>query len=332
MEAVLVLSSLVLISIAWIWLVISSVPLSIALVLTALVCPIATLFMRGRGYAVWPRWVLTLGLVAGLTGLGLLYQDQPERVELLLSGQWMESQRQSGAIQGAVMGQEFTPDRVLWRGNELVFEEGPENSIRRSLGIHFHTAPELLDNVSVDRLPGDQGAWPEVVLQWHNGALTPPGLQRIADSYSLSLTFTPVTNGKVDLKIHLHLPSAQATWLSGEAQLLSTPPWLEQVQAKQRAAVTQKEAAPPEAGLGGVSEPVPPRWHPVSLLALLDEPELFSGSRLRLTTVTGRVHEGRLKGVTDDRRIVLAQAYGSNQVDLQFHPQDLSGIETFSVP
>ncbi|WVM88769.1 hypothetical protein UMZ34_22775 [Halopseudomonas pachastrellae] len=60
---------------------------------------------------------------------------------------------------------------------------------------------------------------------------------------------------------------------------------------------------------------------------MLDEPEHFVGQRLRLVTVAGREHEGVLKAVTSERRLVLALPQGANQVDFQFHPVDIALIE-----
>jgi hypothetical protein len=63
------------------------------------------------------------------------------------------------------------------------------------------------------------------------------------------------------------------------------------------------------------------------VLALLDEPELFTGQQLSLTTLAGRRYEGRLKAISEDRRIVLAQSSGANQMDFHFQPADVAALQ-----
>ena len=73
--------------------------------------------------------------------------------------------------------------------------------------------------------------------------------------------------------------------------------------------------------------PASPAWRELSLLALLDEPELFSGAQIRLTTWTGRVHQGVFRQLSPEQRIVLSLPRGANQVELHFHPLDIRLIE-----
>lgn len=328
MDALLIVGGITMVLIGWIWLVADARSLPIERMLLAVFLPFITLFARGRGYALLPRLLLLLGLGLVAAGAFLLYHQQPQRFELLLSGQWAAPANRSGTVEGTLVNQPFYPDRVLWRGSELVFEEGEDGRVRRSLAIRFANAPEMLQNTSMERLPGDEGSWPLLVMQWYSGALSAPGLRRVADDYTLSLDFAPQTDGRVRVRIHLHLPTVHGTRLTGEAWLDSAPEWLSALDAARRAAPTRPAATP------RVEPPAPPpapvsEWQTVSLLALLDEPQLALNKQVRLTTWTNRVYEGRVTSITPERRIVIAQPRGANQVDFHFHPLDVRSLEVF---
>ena len=214
-----------------------------------------------------------------------------------------------------------------------MLEEGPAERLRRSVTIRFAEARHLLDGPTIERLPNDAGEWPEVILQWHQGALTPPGLRHVQADFSLSLDFYPEQNGTVPLGVHLRLPAVHQTWLSGEARLDQEPDWLKQARLReQQRAQRSKAKAQAQASAQADSAQPADSWQPISMLALLDEPQLYAGSEARITLFSGRVHQGRLKGVTDELRVELAQPHGPNQVDFQFDPVDIRLIETRPAP
>ena len=326
MEALLILGGVVLLGLGWLWLVIAAVRLSVGRMLLALVCAPLTLVLRGLGYPLWPRLLLLAGLLGLLTGSVLLHVNHPERLQMLLSGRWAVEPEASSDLRGSIMGQPFAPNRIIWRGEDLVFEEGPPDRVRRSLTIRFASARELLRAPVIERLPGDQGAWPELILRWHTGALSEPGLRRVPGDYSLSLDFAKPVAGRVEGRIHLHLPTIHSTWLTGQVLLSSTPDWLLQQERAERAVRYSRPSAP---------EVIPPaeqpaasaQWRELSLLALMDEPQLFSGALVRLTTWSGRVHQGRFKQLSSEGRLILSQDRGPDQVELHFHPLDIRQIE-----
>lgn len=329
MDALLIVSGIFAVLIGWIWLVLQARYLGIGLVVVAVLFPLITLLMRGRGYALMPRLLLLFGLLLILAGGAWLYRDQPERFDALLAGEWIARPSTQSEIDGELMGQRFEPDRAFWSGSELVLEEGESERVRRSLRIRFANAPGLLRQRKIDRLPGDEGSGPELVLQWYTGALEAPGLRRVVDGYTLSMEFSPQADGRTRLSIHLHLPSPNATRVTGDVWLQETPAWLKEIELEAAspviaAPVTQLAANP------SVQPPVEAQlgeWQTLSLLALLDEPELFIDQNMRLTTVTNRVYEGRLKAVSADQRVVIAQPRGPNQVDYHFHPLDIRSLE-----
>src|SRR5690606_23615279 len=113
--------------------------------------------------------------------------------------------------QGTIMGQAFTPERVFWRGEDLMFEEGPEERPRRALTIRFARAGALLQDPVIERLPGDEGAWPELILQWYSGALSAPGLRKVVEDYSIGTRFSGSPDGRVAGCIHMDLANHHST-------------------------------------------------------------------------------------------------------------------------
>lgn len=330
MEALMILAGGLLLVLGWIWLVVAATRLSVSRMLLALFLAPLTLFWRRGGYPRVPRLLVLLGLLGITLGALQLHRHQPERLDLLLSGQWGATAPAASELQGTIMGQVFTPERAFWQDEDLVFEEGPAERPRRVLTIRFARARTLLQDPVIERLPGDEGAWPELILQWYSGALTAPGLRKVVDDYSLSLHFAEPEEGRVEGRIHLHLPTLHSTWLTGRVELSSVPPWLaNQAEHEDRARrATDAATAPP----GAASQTPPPEWQELSLLALLDEPELFRAIPLRLTTWSGRVHIGTFRQVSPEQRLVLALARGADQVELHFHPLDVRMIETRGTP
>ncbi|MEL0167104.1 MAG: hypothetical protein VW877_03160 [Pseudomonadaceae bacterium] len=317
MEALLILGGMMALAVSWAWLVFGSLGLGPGPLMVATLLPIVTPLLRGRGYPVLPRVLMVLALVSVVVGVALLYRDQPERFERLLSGEWATAATEAG-LAGSLMGQPFVPTEVYWRGDQLVFAETAGNRTRRSLVVRFDKAPSLLQGTAIDLLPGDDGPWPEVVIQWYTGALTAPGLRRISSAYTMSIALAPVGTDETEMTVHLHLPAEHVTRLAGRAVLQGRPDWLGKSAAT--AAPVVVEPAP-------VTMP-PVGWQELNLQALLESPARFIGRPTRVLTVTGRSFEGVLKDVTADRRIVLSLPQGANQVDFQFHPEDIALIES----
>ncbi|GGC90201.1 hypothetical protein [Halopseudomonas salina] len=326
MPALLIISGLLLIVLGWLWVAVAARKLPIGRLLLAILAAPLTLIMRGRGYARTPRLLMLSGLLLVLAGAALLQREQPERFAQLLAGEWATPTNKGAGIEGELMGQPFNPERIFWRGNDLIMEEGPPQRIRRALTVRFDPATLQAGLRTIDRLPGDTGPWPELLLQWHTGALTQPGLLRVTEDYTLSLDLIPLPGEAVQLGLRLHLPTKPATLLNGEARLTATPDWLARLQ---QPAAVPAPASQPELTITRPLQDVQnsPQWQDVSVLAVLDEPEFFIGQQLRLTTQAGRRYEGRLKAVSDDRRIVLAQNSGANQVDYHFRPTDVAQLQ-----
>ncbi|WVM93359.1 hypothetical protein ULG90_05115 [Halopseudomonas pachastrellae] len=318
MEALLILGGVIGFAVAWVWLVFGSLRLGSRAVLLAALLPLVTPFLRDSAFARLPRILLLASVLCAGAGFWLLQQHQPEHFARLLSGQW-QKEVPAGELQGTLMGQPFAPDQVYWRGDQLIFAETAGERVRRSLVVRFDGATSLLQGTAIDLLPGDDGPWPQMVLQWYTGALASPGLRRVASGYSLSLSLAPQGREGAEMVVHLRLPAEHQTRLTGRVTLAERPSWLGRSLNNVQPVVPQPAPAAPA--------PTPADWQEVSLLAVLDEPEHFVGQRLRLVTVAGREHEGVLKAVTSERRLVLALPQGANQVDFQFHPVDIALIE-----
>lgn len=124
-----------------------------------------------------------------------------------------------------------------------MFEEGAPQRVRRALVVRLGSAPALLEPSTVERLPGDAGPWPELLLQWHTGALSEPGLLRVTDDYNMSFAFIPQQGPSVLVRLRLHLPTRPATLVGGETILEVTPAWLPDL-AQSKAASAPATATP----------------------------------------------------------------------------------------
>lgn len=325
MDALLILSGALVLLVGWVWLVVNSMRRSVGKMLLALFFGPLTFLLRGLGYPIWPRLLMTVGLAGIIGGSVLLHNEHPGRLEQLVAGGLSAEAAPRAGLRGTIMGQPFNPTDIDWRGDDLVFEESIDGRIRRSLTIRFGNASELLMQPVVERLPDDQGAWPELILHWHTGAMSEPGLRRVTDEYSLSLDFARTAEGETEGRIHLHLPSIHSTWLTGQIHLSATPDWLLKREQSERLVLqaSQQEAAPTNAD----TRPQSPAWRELSLLAVMDEPDLFTGTTVRLTTWTGRTHTGTLKPPSPENRLILSIPRGPNQVELHFHSLDVRLIE-----
>lgn len=326
MEALLILSGVVALILGWLWLVVSSMRRSVSRMLLVLFFGPLTLLLPGMGYPLWPRILMSIGLLGIISGGSWLHYQHPERTQQLLAGRWLTESANKADIRGAILGKPFHPNRIAWHGDDLVFEESDGGRILRSLTIRFGNAKELLMAPTVERLPYDRGAWPELILRWHAGAMSEPGLRRITEDYSLNMDFHRADSGQVEGRIHLYLASTHNTWLSGLIHLASTPEWMLERERTERLAIqtnqhkiAQNADTPPQ--------PEPPAWRELSLLALLDEPDMFIGSVIRLTTWNGRQHTGILKQLSAEKRLVLSIPQGANQLELHFHPLDVRLLE-----
>lgn len=324
MEALLIPAGAVLLAMGWIWLVAVTMRRSVTRMALALFFGPLTLLMRGMGYPLLPRLLMLAGVAGLISGTFWLQHQHPERADQLVAGDWLMEPAAGGVLRGTIMGQPFNPNSISWRGDDLVLEENLDGRTRRALTIRFGNAPELLLQPSVERLPDDDGAWPELILRWHTGALAEPGLRRVTGDYSLSLDLTRVGEEQVEGRIHLHLPTSHSTWLTGAFQLAPAPEWMHEREQTERLVLQASPASMPD---NPKPAPPAPAWRELSLLAVLDEPELFSGAPVRLTTWTGRIHQGVFKRLSPEQRVVLSLPRGPNQVELHFHPLDIRLLE-----
>lgn len=325
MEGLLILSGALLLLAGWVWLVVSSMRRSVGRMLLALLFGPLTLILRGMGYPLGPRLLMFFGLVGLIGGSAWLHHQHPERLEQVLNGGLSAEQASEGDLRGTIMGQPFTPSNIVWRGDDLVLEESIDDRVRRSLTIRFADARELLLAPSVERLPQDEGAWPELILRWHTGAMSEPGLRQVTGDYSMSLEFVRAAGGQVEGRIHLHLPSIHSTWLTGQMQLASMPEWMREREQTERLVLQTNSNQTSTADDQAPADQ--PAWRELSLLAVMDEPELFTDTRVRLTTWGGRTHMGSLKPLSPEKRLVLSIPQGPNQIELHFHPLDVRMIE-----
>ncbi|WVM88770.1 hypothetical protein UMZ34_22780 [Halopseudomonas pachastrellae] len=144
-------------------------------------------------------------LCAG-AGFWLLQQHQPEHFARLLSGQW-QKEVPAGELQGTLMGQPFAPDQVYWRGDQLIFAETAGERVRRSLVVRFDGATSLLQGTAIDLLPGDDGPWPQMVLQWYTGALASLACAGLPPATASACLWRRRAGEGAEMVVHLRLPA-----------------------------------------------------------------------------------------------------------------------------
>ncbi|SDU09465.1 hypothetical protein [Halopseudomonas salegens] len=326
MDAVLIIVGVLLLAGGWLWLSVTAWRQSSGHFIAALLAAPLLLLVRGRGFALWPRLLLLLGLLLMGGGLWWLHEQQPERFDALISGAWYPAEKGTQtALHGRLMGQAFHPTQAFWAGQDLILEERDTHRLRRSLRLRFSTL-EQLPETGLQWLPGDAGPWPEVVMQWHDGALSVPGWRQVSDPYTLIIQ--PLGQRHERLTLDLRLPATYQTWVRGTVTLAESPEWLQPDQAS-----TDKEANPVEvipaeqeramdAGRQTAND-----WQLLSLMALFEQPTDYLGQEVRLVTWSGRSHQGRLQRISESQRLVLLQRHDANQVELHFNPLDVRSIE-----
>ena len=158
-------------------------------------------------------------------------------------------------------------------------------------------------------------------MQWHDGALSAPGWRQVNAPYTLIIT--PQDRDHQRLLLDLRLPANYQTAVRGSVTLQQTPEWL---QRGSTVAATEPEPVAAEP-LVPVAEASADSWQLLSLMALVEQPADYIGQEVRLVTWSGRTHQGRLQGISDNQRLVLLQHHGASQVALHFNPLDVRSVE-----
>ncbi|TVP92275.1 MAG: hypothetical protein EA348_02285 [Pseudomonadaceae bacterium] len=322
MDALLIVFGMLLLVCGWLCLAVTAWRQSLGHFFAALLAAPLLLLVRGRGFALWPRVLLLAGIMLLVGGLWWLQEQQPERFDALISGHWHTADDGSDtALHGHLMGQAFRPTQVFWAGQDLVLEERDAHRLRRSLRLRFSTL-EQLPEAGLQWLPGDDGPWPEIVMQWHDGALSAPGWRQVSDPFTLIIT--PEGRNHQRLNLDLRLPATYQTSVRGSVTLEQSPEWLQATSAPSVAAPESLDVAPLEP-----AAPAAPAndWQLLSVMALVERPADYLGQEVRLDTWSGRTHQGRLQRISDSQRLVLLQYHGANQVELHFNPLEVRSIE-----
>lgn len=322
MEALLILAGMLLLLLGWVTLAGRSWTLGVSRWLLALLLPWLTLLVRRQGYPLWPRILLLLGTLSLASGLLALQQQQPARFAALTSLASPTAQQQQLPA-GTLLGVDFQPHEARLEGRQLRLIERRGSREHKSLRILLDTVPLSSRQLHLQLLPGDSGPWPELLLQRHPGGFAEPQLMRIERDYSIDLHFQPQPDGQLRIQLHLQLPVVWSTRISGDIRLEQTPDWLQAVSLPALQTTTREAEALPEPVLAASAV----RWEPIGVEQLLASPGRWEGRQARLVSESGRVHQGLLRGMTPERRILLELPQGGNQVMLQFFPMSLTRIE-----
>ncbi|KFX69020.1 MFS transporter [Pseudomonas taeanensis MS-3] len=225
MAALLILGGLLLILSGLVWLVMRAFATSLLWGWTSLLPPLALLYVlqhwRSARQAVG---LSALGLIPLIVGLTLLASQDSQRLEAILSLQWLKTEAQSPAdlaieLRGELHGQPFTPQQGELIGGVLSLREGGDFFARREIVIRL---VEPVDGVvRLDVLPDDVGPLPEVEVSWLLPEQDLPEARRLARGYTLHLNLTPLPPNKLAGDFHLVLPAKFKTTLSGKVELFS---------------------------------------------------------------------------------------------------------------
>lgn len=225
MDALLILGGLLLILAGLVWLVIRAFATGPLWGWTSLLPPLTLLYViRHWRRARQALALCALGFIPLVVGLVLLASHDAQRLQAILSLQWLEPEARAPAelaidLRGELNGQPFEPLQGELIDGVLRLSEGQDFFARKELLIRLPWP--AADNMRLDRLPGDEGPWPEVEISWLEPEQELPEARRLARGYTLHLDLRPLPPNKLVGDFHLVLPAKFKTTLSGTLELFS---------------------------------------------------------------------------------------------------------------
>lgn len=225
MDALLILGGLLLIVAGFVWLVSLAFGTSLFWGMGSLLPPVTLAYVL-RHWRVARKAVIlgALGFIPLVVGLTLLASQDSQRLEAILSLQWLKPQAQKPAelrftLHGELNGQPFAPQQGELIDGVLSLREGQDFFARREISIRL--LQPVTGAVQVDVLPQDTGPQPEVVVSWLLPDQDLPDARRLNRGYTLHLKLEPEAPNKLIGDFHLVLPPQYRTALSGQVELFS---------------------------------------------------------------------------------------------------------------
>ena len=225
MDALLILGGLLLILAGLVWLVMRAFATGPLWGWASLLPPLTLLYVLRHWRSARQALALSaLGFIPLIVGLTLLASQDAQRLEAILSLQWLKPAVQAPAelaieLHGELNGQPFAPQQGELVDGVLSLREGQDFFARREVVIRL--AQPVQGAVRLDVLPGDAGPLPEVEVSWLLPEQELPEARRLSRGYTLHLNLEPLPPNKLVGDFHLVLPAQFKTTLSGKVELFS---------------------------------------------------------------------------------------------------------------
>lgn len=225
MDALLILGGLLLILAGLLWLVMRAFATSLLWGWGSLLPPLTLLYVLRHWRLARPPLVLSgLGFIPLIVGMTLLASQDAQRLEAILSLQWLKAPVQAPAelaiaLNGELHGRPFRPQQGELIDGVLSLREGQDFFAQSELIIRLPQSSK--GPLRLDVLPFDKGVLPEVEISWLLPEQELPEARRLSHGYTLHLDLQPVAPNKLAGDFHLVLPPRFKTSLSGRVELFS---------------------------------------------------------------------------------------------------------------
>ncbi|PKF72715.1 MFS transporter [Pseudomonas fluvialis] len=225
MDALLILAGLMLMLLGLIWLIRMAFSTSLFWGLGSLLPPITLIYLL-RYWRQARKAVLlgALGIIPLIVGVTLLASQDAERLQAILSLQWLEAEQQAPGsldirLNGELNGQPFRPQHAELIDGVLSLREGGDFFARREVQIRLDGQPG--PQLKLSLLPDDPAPRPLVEISWLLPEQDLPEARMLQRGYTLHLDLQAQTPNRYVGDFHLVLPRSLATNLSGRIELYS---------------------------------------------------------------------------------------------------------------
>lgn len=225
MEALLILSGLLLMLFGQVWLIMLAFNRSLFWGLGSLLPPLSLVFLL-RHWRIARKAVLlaSLGVIPMVVGVVLLASNDPARLEEIVSLRWWSTDPVKPPelrinMHGELNGEPFAPQHAELIDGVLSLREGQDFFAQRAVNIRV---PLMADgSVRLNVLPTDAQPLPEIEISWLLADHDLPEARRINHSYTLYLDLKPEPPNKLKGSFHLVLPAQFRTALNGQVELFT---------------------------------------------------------------------------------------------------------------
>lgn len=225
MDALLILSGLLLMLFGLVWLIMLAFGSSLFWGLGSLFPPLTLVYVVRHWRIARKAVVLSaLGCIPLVVGFVLLASNDPARFEAIASLRWLtpaplKPNELAMELHGQLNGEPFTPQQGELIDGVLSLREGQEFFAQRAVNIHL--PPITNGTVHLNVLPTDAQPLPEVEISWLLPEHDLPEARRLNHGYTLYLDLQPLAPNKMTGDFHLVLPAQFNTTLSGKIELFT---------------------------------------------------------------------------------------------------------------